>query len=199
MNSHLTTFGFRGVDAVPYGVHVCHFYPSRQELLDALIPYFQAGLRNDESCIWVAADPLPAQDICSVIAKYEDLEAGLASRQLEIMDAADWYGQTLDPNRTVARWLAREEQALARGHKGLRITGNTSFVGRCEWDRLVEYENMLHRAVQGRRIVACCSYRHATCEPVYMLDVVRAHNAMLDLSENSWQVLTKQALTTTTP
>ena len=200
MTVHLTTFGIPGLDAVPYGLHVCHFYPSREELLDSLIPFFQAGLSNNELCVWIGADPLRAHDIRAAVKNYPDLEAAVSSNQLEILDSAEWYGtSTMNPESIVRRWLQKEEEALERGHQGLRLTGNTSFVHRNDWAGFIEYERLFHTAVQGRRIVANCSYRRLNCEPVDMLEVVSAHDAVLDRSQNGWQVLTKPSLKLTAP
>ena len=56
--SNLTDCGLRGIRNIPYGVHMCHFYRDRDELAAVLVPYFAAGLRNRERCIWIAAAPL---------------------------------------------------------------------------------------------------------------------------------------------
>jgi len=50
----LTKYGVPGIDKVPFGIHVCHFYRAREDLVDALVPYFAAGLSNNESCVWVS-------------------------------------------------------------------------------------------------------------------------------------------------
>lgn len=63
MTSHVTQFGTPGIGAVPYGFHFCHFYSSRQDLLDGLIPYFHAGIKANERCIWIASSPLPIEEI----------------------------------------------------------------------------------------------------------------------------------------
>jgi hypothetical protein len=190
MNSHLTNMGIPGIGAVPYGLHVCHFYPSRDELLAGLIPYFQAGVKNSEKCMWVASEPLPADVISVEISKHSDLQAALTSGQLLIYDALEWYGDParMSADAIIARWQEKEDQALAEGFQGLRVTGNTSFIPRENWDRLMDYEKKLHQAVQGRRIVVCCSYHRLKCEPVDMFDVARIHDAALDLSEDSWHI-----------
>ena len=41
---------------VPSGTHICHFYQTKEDLLDILVPYFKAGLEGNELCI-------PANDI----------------------------------------------------------------------------------------------------------------------------------------
>jgi MEDS: MEthanogen/methylotroph, DcmR Sensory domain len=190
MNSHLTNLGIPGIGAVPYGLHVCHFYPSREELLGALIPYFQAGVKNSEKCIWVACEPLPARAVSVEISKHRDLQDALTSGQLYIYDALEWYGDpaSMSADVIIARWREKEDQALAEGFRGLRVTGNMSFIPRENWNGLMDYEKKLHIGIQGRHIVACCSYHRLTCEPVDMLEVARNHHAALDLSEDSWQV-----------
>jgi hypothetical protein len=182
--------GIPGIGAVPYGLHVCHFYPSREELLAGLIPYFQAGIKNSEKCIWVASEPLPAAGVSAEISKHGDLQDALTSGQLLIYDALDWYGDPANMNADalIARWQQKEDQALAEGFQGLRVTGNTSFITRENWGALMDYEKKFHESVQGRRIVVCCSYHRATAEPVDMLEVARNHHAALDLSEDTWQV-----------
>jgi len=42
----------------PWGTHFCHFYETRQDLLDTFVPYFKAGLENKEFCLWVISPPL---------------------------------------------------------------------------------------------------------------------------------------------
>jgi hypothetical protein len=182
--------GIPGIGAVPYGLHVCHFYPSLEELLLGLIPYFQAGVKNNEKCIWVASEPLPADGVSAEISKHSDLQDALTSGQLLVYDALEWYGDpaSMSAEAIIARWQQKEVQALAEGFQALRVTGNTSFVPRENWGGLMDYENKLHEGVLGRRIIVCCSYHHLTCSPVDMLDVVRNHHAALDFSEGSWQV-----------
>ena len=36
---HFTDCGLQGIKAVPYGIHMCHFYQQREDLAAALVPY----------------------------------------------------------------------------------------------------------------------------------------------------------------
>jgi hypothetical protein len=193
MRSHLTSCGIPGVGAVPYGIHMCHFYPSRQELLDGLIPYYQAGLQSKERCLWIASAPLPAVEIRTEVAKLSEMASALETGQLQILDAIEWHGGpgSSSAEGMIQRWIQEEERALASGFEGLRITGNTSFVPRHHWDRLMEYERLLHGSLHGRRIIACCSYARQDCRPVDVLEVVHHHDAALNRSEGRWDVYTR--------
>ena len=35
----------------PWGTHFCRFYETKRDLLDTLVPYFKAGLENNEFCL----------------------------------------------------------------------------------------------------------------------------------------------------
>ncbi len=39
------------VGNVPWGTHFCQFYKTKEDLIDILVPYFKAGLENNEFCI----------------------------------------------------------------------------------------------------------------------------------------------------
>src|ERR1700679_4273095 len=104
--SHLTNFGLPGIATVPYGIHMCQFYNFRKDLVDGLIPYFLAGLNNDERCIWIAAPPLPASEINLEISSDPVFKRALESGQLTILDANEWYGPgSTNPEEIVQKWL----------------------------------------------------------------------------------------------
>lgn len=48
----------RAVDLVtdlPSGAHCCFFYDTKEDLLDILVPFFKAGLLDNEFCLWVTS------------------------------------------------------------------------------------------------------------------------------------------------
>ena len=53
VESSLRPTGLSVIGAMPWGTHFCHFYETKQDLLDMLVPYFKAGLENKEFCLWV--------------------------------------------------------------------------------------------------------------------------------------------------
>jgi DcmR-like sensory protein len=81
--SNLTDCGLPGIRNIPYGVHMCHFYRGREELAAVLVPYFAAGLRRRERCIWIAAEPLDAAAAGVALAQAGvDVDAALAGGAL---------------------------------------------------------------------------------------------------------------------
>jgi two-component system, sensor histidine kinase PdtaS len=193
---HITECGVPGIKSIPYGVHLCHFYDSRQDLIQALVPFFEAGLRNNERCIWVTADPLRTTE-AALRKILPDLDAIIDQDRLRVLDSSDWY--TTGDSRlkrkgkdVASAWLEEERWALAAGHAGLRISGNTSFLAAGDWDDFMEYEHAASAAFQGRRIVTLCSYGGQRSDAIKTLDVVRSHHSTLYRTDSSWQVLTSR-------
>src|ERR1700754_4395342 len=54
-----------GIDVlgdIPWGTHFCHFYETKQDLLDILITFFRAGLEGNELCVCLVAEPFTAEE-----------------------------------------------------------------------------------------------------------------------------------------
>lgn len=47
--------GIALVGKLRWGTHFCQFYTTKKDLLDMLLPYFQAGLENNEKCVLVTS------------------------------------------------------------------------------------------------------------------------------------------------
>jgi hypothetical protein len=190
-DTHLTDCGLPGITRIPYGLHACHFYPDRAQLVEALVAYFLAGLYNHEKCLWITAAPLPAAEAREAMrATWPAVERHIEQGALRIVDFADWYGGVeLQPGNVVAAWLREEETALAEGYRGLRITGNTSFVKREDWAAFMEYERLVGERLVGRRILALCSYELASCSGAQTIDVMRLHDCSFHRPDAAWQVM----------
>jgi hypothetical protein len=190
---HLTQCGIRGIDAIPYGVHLCHFYWTRRQLADTVVPFLASGLRNNERCVWLTSDPLPTAK-AELAKAVPDTDAALRDGRLTIVPAASWYGKALDMSaeEMAGMWLQEEKKALARGFQGLRATGNvtgdTGSLTPEAWKRLMQYESALVQAFADRRIVALCSYGREACRPADIRDVMRHHHYALERCDAAWQV-----------
>ncbi len=189
--------GLMAVGELPWGAHFCQFYGEREDLVDTLVPYFKAGLESQEKCLWVTCNPLRAEDAKTALRNVvPDLEARLKSGQLEVIDHEDWYTRTgkTDAEGTLRGWVEREEQALANGFAGLRLTGNTYWVERSDWDGFVDYETRVSKTFEGHRIIGLCSYCLGRCQPHDILDVVANHQFALTRRKGEWQVLENASL-----
>jgi signal transduction histidine kinase len=197
MPEQLRPSGLSAVGSLPWGAHFCQFYDEQVDLVDSLVPFFKAGLDSHEKCLWVTSEPLPARDARTALRQaVPDLAERERRNQIEIIDHHDWYTATgkTDPDSTLRGWVEREERARADGFTGLRLTGNTYWVERSDWNGFVDYEARVSKTFQGRHILGLCSYCLGRCQPHDILDVVTNHQFALTRRRGGWQVIESAAL-----
>ncbi|MBC7953919.1 MAG: MEDS domain-containing protein [Rhodospirillaceae bacterium] len=175
------------------GSHTCHFYDSADDLAGCVVPFLVGGIIRRERCIWVVAEPLDATGAHAALsAMVSDLDQRVASGQVEIIDAKDWYGFNgeFNADRVIQGWLRQETEALAAGYAGLRITGNTFWLETpADFASFAAYEERLHTALAGHRITCLCSYCLARCSGGTVLDVVRNHDFAMVRRNGDWEVI----------
>ncbi len=174
--------GLRSVPHLQWGSHLAHFFGAGDELRDVLVPYFKAGLENNERCLWVTGRAFTADEARAALrAAVPDLEARERKQQIEIANGEDWYaaGATLRPDDLVTDLLRREQDALGRGHAGLRTSGNCAFVAPAQWSDFQDYEQRVQDAVRSRRMICMCSYCTDQLDGGLQLDVMARHDLTL--------------------
>ncbi|HYG64168.1 MAG TPA: MEDS domain-containing protein, partial [Thermoanaerobaculia bacterium] len=188
--------GIQAVGDINYGTHFCQFYRTRQDLRDVLVPYFVAGLRNEEYCMWVTSEPFGAEEAEAMMREaMPDFSDRLARGQIEIWDYMDWYlANGGRPAQVLQGWIDREKRALDRGYTGLRLTGNTFWVERGVWDEFVAYESEVNRAFGQYRIIGLCTYCLDRCRAEDVLDVCRNHQFALTRREGEWELIESSSL-----
>ena len=85
MAEELRKTGISVVGDVSWGTHLCHFYETKEDLLDILIPYFNTGLENNEFCVWAVSDPLGVEEARSALRQaVPEADRYLAAGHIEI-------------------------------------------------------------------------------------------------------------------
>jgi len=197
MHEQLRPSGLSAVGSLPWGAHFCQFYGEQADLVDSLVPFFKAGLDSNEKCLWVTSEPLPASDARTALRNaVPDLAERERRNQIEIINHDDWYKATgkTDPDSTLRGWVEREERARADGFDGLRLTGNTYWVERSDWNGFVDYEARVSHTFKGRNIIGLCSYCLDRCQAHDILDVVANHQFALTRRAGDWQIIESAAL-----
>ncbi len=254
MDEQLRSTGIEPAGLVPWGTHMCLFYRTPGELIDALAAYFKAGLQNNELCVWITSDPLgkeqarqalerlfPEQEQCE-LRRYRRLG------QIEVYDYKEWYvrsmqasvlpastmpasletsgpaghlpndpndrradalpdlplppvnqGSVFSPERVLQSWLDKEKQARLLGFDGLRVSGDTSWLGVLFqdekpifwnheiWSSLASYENRVGQLMQTGsspldprlHMLALCSYDLEQCSPAEIIEATTHHELTL--------------------
>lgn len=179
-----------GIPAVPmrWGTHLCHFYRGEGDVRAVTIPWLAAGLRNDERCLWITADPLPrTAAMAALLEEVSDASERQAGGQIELMDSSRWFsdlgGPDHDADSAVVAMLSREAAALAAGHTGFRIAHNLRGTDAESRAALQRYEEVLDRALAGRRTVALCSYDVGEASGEGVLEIARTHDGGVVLQD----------------
>ena len=145
-----------------WGSHFCQLYQTRDDLVDTVVPFFAAGLDNNDQCLWLTSEPLEAEHATGELAKrVSGLQSKIERGQIRIVAHSDWYGRTgsFDADSMLAAWIAAEQSARERGYAGVRAVGHlSSLKNQEEWQQFRKYESRVSETVAGRRIIALCSY-----------------------------------------
>ena len=192
MATALRKTGISVVGDVPWGSHFCHFYETKQDLLDTLVPYFKAGLESKEFCLWVVTDPLAEEEAKRALRKaVPDLDEHLLNKDIEIFDGRVWYltGNVFSLEWVTRAWYQKLEQALARGYGGLRVSGDTFWLRENDWKDFCDYEQQLNDSITDRRMTLLCTYPMAKSGPAEILDVVKAHQFAIARRRGEWEVI----------
>jgi len=188
-----------GIDLIgdlPWGTHFCQFYKTKSDLLDMLVPYFKAGLENNELCVWVTSDFVTRQDASRAMKNsVQGFSAYLEEGQIEIFPYTDWYlkNGNFELQRTLDMWMEKHNAALSRGFAGLRVSGNPYWIdNKKDWDDFAAYEAAINGVIGGTKLLVLCTYSLKKCGVTEILDVVKNHEFALAMNHGIWQVVGTQ-------
>jgi len=185
----LRTSGIDIIGDIPWGTHFCQFYQTKEDLMDVLVPYFKAGLENNEFCMWVTSQPLDVKDAKEALRiAVPDLDTYLEKGQIEIIPYTHWYVQegSFDSERVLKGWIEKLNQALEDGYEGLRLNGNTFWLEKKDWNDFVDYEEEVDRVIGNYQMIALCTYCLEKCNSTEIVDVVINHQFALIKREGKW-------------
>ena len=164
MTTEMRKTGIDVVGDMPWGTHICLFYETKADLLATLVSYCKAGLESQEFCLWVVAEPVREDEARHALKQVvPDLDRHLADQSIDIVSAGDWYlqGGTFDLKRVMSGWHERLALALARGYVGVRVTGDTAWLQRHDWNEFCEYEEAINTSIADQRLTVLCAPIHS--------------------------------------
>jgi PAS domain S-box-containing protein len=192
VESSLRPTGLSVIGDIPWGSHFCHFYETKQDLLDMLVPYFKAGLENKEFCFWVVSQPLTVKEAKHALRQaVPDLDRHLAEGSIEIHGQDEWYlhNGRYDPQRVLQGWREKLNQALARGYDGMRASGDTAWIQKDHWRVFRDYEIDVNALLADQRGIILCTYPLTTTSGTQIFDVARIHQMAVARRHGSWEMV----------
>lgn len=174
----------------PDNTHICHFYRSKQDLIDLLVPFFRDGLARQEFCLWGVTSPLDMEEAKAALGEViEDIDSYIESNQLEIFDIGGLYGNgKFDALKVRDGFLEKVKTSMSNGWKGFRCDGITSGVKPQDWKNLQVYEEEVTIHLPGS-VTALCSYNVADLDNEQMLKVADTHLATILKNKEEWFVV----------
>lgn len=192
MEEKLRDSGIDVIGHVAWGTHFCQFYQTRQDLIDILVPYFKAGLENNEFCMWITSTPLLIREAKKALSiALPDMDSYLKRGQLEILPHSRWYlkNGTFDADRVLQGWVSKLETAKAGGFSGLRLSGNTFWLEKSNWADFTEYEARVNSIIGSYEMLALCTYSLKKCNSIEVIDVIRNHQFALIYQYGKWELV----------
>jgi C4-dicarboxylate-specific signal transduction histidine kinase len=190
--SEVRRTGIRAIGDVPWGTHFFLFYETKEDLLDALVPYFKVGLESGEFCVWGAYKPLTAEQVKRAMRQaVPGFDRYLKNHSIEIIPGRELYlkGEEFDLKRVIRSWEQKLEYALANGYAGLRLSSNTAWLNKKQWSAFNEYEGEVNDFIAKRRALALCTYPLARSTATEILDVARTHQFAIARRNRDWEIV----------
>ena len=192
MPSRLRNTGIDVLGDMAWGSHLCLFYETKEDLFETLVPYFRAGLENNEFCLWAVSDPVSEEDAKAALKEgIADFDEHFAAGSIQIIPGSEWYlkGGQFDLKRVTSGWYEKLHDAMSAGYSGMRASGEAYWIATKHWEKFNEYEQELDRALAGHPLVILCTYMLAASRALDVVDVVRAHNFTVARRNGKWEVL----------
>jgi C4-dicarboxylate-specific signal transduction histidine kinase len=190
--SEVRPTGIRAVGDVPWGTHFFLFYETKEDLLDALVPYFKTGLELGEFCVWGAYRPLTAEQAKRAMRRaVPGFDGYLNNHSIEIIPGREFYlqGEEFDLKRIIRSWEEKLEYALSHGYAGLRLSSTTAWLQKKQWSAFNEYEGEVNDFIAKRRALALCTYPLARSTAAEVLDVARTHQFAVARRNKVWEIV----------
>jgi PAS domain S-box-containing protein len=191
MKEQSRVLGLDVLPAAPWGTHLCQFYETKEDLIDTLVPYFKAGLENNEFCMWVTAEPLGVEDAKAALWEaVKNLDDYIDKGQIEILDYSQWYTRSgkFHTDEVLQGWVEKLNQALDRGFDGLRLTGNSFWLEKKDWDDFAAYEAAVDNVIGKYRMLSICSYALDKCGSHELIDVAQNHEFAIIRRHGKWEI-----------
>jgi signal transduction histidine kinase/ActR/RegA family two-component response regulator len=181
----------------PWGSHFCVFYETDEDLIEMLVPYFKAGIENNELCFWVLSDSLTEEGAWRALNRdIPDADRPPIRRSIEFMRSEDCYLKqgVFDLNRVTEEWGERLKRALDAGFDGIRVSGYAGWPQTREWPNFWKYEGSLNESIVDQRMIVLCTYSLIGSSGFDILDVAHTHQCAVSRRVGTWEIIETAAL-----
>jgi PAS domain S-box-containing protein len=185
--------GIEAIGAVSWGTHFCHFYETEKDLLSILVPFFKAGLENNEYCLWVTSAGITTEEAFHALKEaVPNFDQYLQRGSIDVVNYKDWYlnDGKLDLDISTHSILDRLHLVLQQNFEGLRANGDESWLDRDDWKEFMEYEKALNPFIVNKPLIIMCTYPLKECMAATdILDIALVHECAIVKRKGKWETI----------
>jgi|GEM_PF-851799 len=177
---------------IPWGTHLCLFHETKQDLLDTMVPYFRAGLENNEFCLWILQPSITRQDALQSLRRgVPNFDRYLLKGNIELVSQDQWYTESgrFELAAVTERFREKLAEAISKGYVGLRANGSSAWLQRADSIAFSEYEKKLDDLIADAKMIVVCSFSLQESDSALVLDAARTHQLTAALRDGSWEVI----------
>ncbi|MBI5055749.1 MAG: MEDS domain-containing protein [Nitrospirae bacterium] len=176
--------GISLIGDLQWGSHFCQFYQTKKDLLDIFVPYFTAGLKNNELCVFITSRALGAEDAKKALKKtLPHFELYAKNGQMQLVPFSRCHeikGQGAG-GKVIASLL---DSAISKGFDGLRIA--CSFQNKNGGKPLTCFGI---DTINKYNALAAFAYPRNRFDAIGLMEVVKNHRFALVKNSGRWEVL----------
>ncbi len=191
MGNQLRETGIRVLRRAPWGTHFCLFYRNKKDLCEILVPYFKAGLENNELCVWVCVEQLGVGEAQAALRKaVPRLGAYVKRGQIEFYSHKDWFQGSgkFNPKKVLRAWSDRRDRALDAGYDGLRVTADVFWLSAKDKAPYVDYQAGMNDLILRSPMLSLSTCSQENCDTSGIIDAVNHHKFSLVRQDGKWTV-----------
>ena len=165
---------------VGHGSHLCAFYETKDDLIDLVLPFFDAGSNRGELCVWMTPD-LATEEATAVVAQHH----------IELYPGRTIYKRTprFERGPVVSFWNDRLQQALAASRSGMRASGDAFWLQPADWRAFLDYEADLNAMIADKPITLLCTYPISASRAGDLFEVACAHHVAIAKRNSAWEII----------
>jgi len=183
MRSNKRKTGISLIGELPWGSHFCQFYRNGTDLLDILLPYFDAGVESNELCIWVTSG---SPDFGHPDGETDKTTAQLRSHveqgRMDIITPDCWLALEGRPAGAMVSLLDR---AVRDGFEGVRLAVTT--LG--EELRGENFPDEWLRDMGRYNVIALFAYPRDGIGAIGFMERMKHHHFALVGNAGGWEVV----------
>ncbi len=175
--------GIPGVGNVPWGTHFGLFYNSWLDITNLLVAYFEAGIKNNEQCLWVVSSPMEASDAKEALRKgIDSLDSHMKAGQVQVAEFSQLNRMDGEDAAAITAYI---NAAIFRGFRGLRLACNVI----PEKPSRKGYACFGEEAICDDNALAIYAYPRKDLDAAGIMNIVKKHRLALVNNVGKWEVL----------